>query len=431
MLRRRAAMKRTTFQRFYPLTIPLFFFVVYYFTAMAISSTQGYVRWSTLFQADFPRVLRDLTEVNGNHLRTNVHPIYVLLLNPIGALLTQLLKSQINAVLLMTSICGALSIYLTFQILLKIGFRSIHALIFSLILGFSAAHWLFSSMPETYIFTIVSLMLLVLIGMTQAGNLKYWIPAGVFSFGMLTTNIALNGIIYFFSIIKTERFKNAVRKTVIFLLIIVIIVTALSILQKVIYPSSHYFFMVKISGGETKFVFLPQNPAQAITRAGLLIANFIYYNFSAPEPMVVKDEVETQEDILLFNFIGFSRYPLFGKLAVAIWSFLILASIFSIIKFRLYQNPLWQCMAACLLFNFGLHTIYGEELFLYVCDWTFFALMCLAIGLKPILEKTGWISIVITILLLVYLALQIATNINFLRFIYDFLFTVRWSIEGW
>jgi len=424
-------MKRTTFQRFYPLAIPLFFFVVYYFTAMAISSTQGYVRWSTLFQADFPRVLRDLTEANGNHLRTNVHPIYVLLLNPIGVLLTQLLKSQINAVLLMTSICGALSIYLTFQILIKAGFRSIHALIFSMILGFSAAHWLFSSMPETYIFTIASLMLLVLIGITHAGNLKYWIPAGVLSFGMLTTNIALNGIIYFFSIIKTEQFKSAVRKAVIFLLILVIIVTALSVVQKMIYPSSFYFFMVKISGGETKFVFLPQSSSQAITRAGLLIANFAYYNFSAPEPMAVKDEVETQEDILLYNFIGLSRYPLTGKLAVAIWSCLILISAFSIVKYRLYLNPLMQCMVACLLFNFGLHTIYGEELFLYVCDWTFFALMCLAIGLKPLLEKTGWVSIVIIALLLVYLTLQIVTNINFLNFIYDFLFAVRWSIEGW
>ena len=41
--------------------------------------------------ADVPRVIADLTRFEANHYRTKVHPLFVILLNPPGALLKELL----------------------------------------------------------------------------------------------------------------------------------------------------------------------------------------------------------------------------------------------------------------------------------------------------------------------------------------------------
>ena len=65
-----------------------------------LETTQVFQEYDLLFELDPPRAITDLADYSGDHYRTTVHPIYVLLANPGGSLIRQFTGSEVSAALI-------------------------------------------------------------------------------------------------------------------------------------------------------------------------------------------------------------------------------------------------------------------------------------------------------------------------------------------
>ena len=72
-----------------------------------------------------------------------------------------------------------------------------------------------------------------------------------------------------------------------------------------------------------------------------------------------------------------------------------------------------QAAIACIAFNFILHSVYGDQLFLYVCNWTWAFMLILAYCCLECLKR-GW-QRATNVTLVLLLSLISINNIAFVR----------------
>ena len=160
-----------------------------------------------LFEADCSRVIQNSISLSGPQERARIHPLHVLLVAPIGSVLSLVMSGKLATVVI-TALCGALVLFnldrtLSQQLEMKLSDR----ILFVLLLGASASQVTFAMVPDTHILSALGLS-----GMASAltpervellrgesrGYLQ-WLRAGgavplawgVLAVGMLGTSLAL------------------------------------------------------------------------------------------------------------------------------------------------------------------------------------------------------------------------------------------------
>lgn len=115
---------------------------------------------SLFFEADNGRVFQDLTIITGyDHYRIKVHPIMLSLLVPITSFIKAFVGDWAMSIIIFQSLIGASVNILLYKILLKLNIKEHLATILMLILGFSFSMIIFSTIPETFIFSTFFLVL--------------------------------------------------------------------------------------------------------------------------------------------------------------------------------------------------------------------------------------------------------------------------------
>ena len=76
--------------------------------------------WGSVFNNDMPRIISDFYSNASDHYRTKVHPIYVLLIQPIVKLINVFMRNGIVSIIFFQSIIGVANICLLNYILTKI-----------------------------------------------------------------------------------------------------------------------------------------------------------------------------------------------------------------------------------------------------------------------------------------------------------------------
>ena len=203
-----------------------------------------------LFGMDIRRVINDMTEFSANHVRTSVHPLYVLFVNPLGNALTKihlLRGAEYTVALIVDVFCGALCVVLAFVIFRLMSPKLLNPICLTLIFAFSMSPLLFSTTPETSDLATCSLLVTYLLFWLNATtthkiSLGMWIFAGVFSLGVTTTNFVQTLICFCFARFSWRRRAAEGRKFLRSLGVMVGGVLAIgmlfALLQKAIYPSS-------------------------------------------------------------------------------------------------------------------------------------------------------------------------------------------------
>ena len=102
-----------------------------------------------LFEIDTARSIIDMTVFSGYHYRTEVHPIYVLLVNPIGELIGRILPSNEMTAVFINVFFGAIGVSLAYLVLRLTNTKTITALLAALLFGFSASQFYLSIIPDT------------------------------------------------------------------------------------------------------------------------------------------------------------------------------------------------------------------------------------------------------------------------------------------
>ena len=327
----------------------------------------------------------------------SVHPFVLLIIRPLVTLVSFFLKGdKLSAAFVLVAFAGALCVFLVWYFVKHTIGNSLYALLIASLLGASAAHLVFGSLLETYIF-LVAVMLVFLVLLLKDKPLFVLIITGTLSFGITITNFIQTAIAFIF--VKRD-FKQWVK----YGLIVGALVFLLTFLNNFVYPNSQpYFFDPSSFTAESGNTFAP-----SIARGLAVLRVMFLHSIVAPDPLILKEEIPFLK-VWMFKAdpMRLSKYAtVFGKSLAFVWLGLILLGGFLFLKnFKKQDNRFLFAFIFILLFNFMLHLRYGKDLFLYSTNWTYAIILFLAMAWKELADKK-WFQIS----LLVFLAMLLANN---------------------
>lgn len=357
------------------------FFSLYYITSGKLARSGAFNEFDTLFEIDPPRVIEDMAVFFGNHARTIVHPLYVLMINPVGMLINFFTRDIVLTARIINSALGACGVVLGFLFFLQFGIELLDALLLSLFFGMTTSHFFLSSIPDTASLAICSLIAtyFVFIRSYQTNKMVYhwWFLAGLFTLAVTTTNLAQTVICFLAGelIIYRKKYLPTLLDCVKFIVLVLLVAAGLACIQKMVYPSSIHFLSFADYGGELSYAspLIFQNPRVVIVHQ---IKNFLMANVIAPNPLFFS--IYGRDNPML-TFGTSHDFNLLGWAAIVMWWGLMLYALWQIFKKRDHLN-FFLVLGVCLLFNFVLHAFYGVtenriELFLYTGNLTFLILI--------------------------------------------------------
>lgn len=196
-----------------------FFFIFYFTLGQNMNYTFISDTFDSIFGADTPRVIKDLTIPEINHYRCAVHTLMLIILQPIVAILKSIIRDTNLTILLLQSVLGSSCVCLIFSILKNLTNKKELSVIISTLFGVSFSTMLFCSIPESYIFSAFFQLLfwhyIILLGEQKperlsAINIGTIALLGVFSFGIILVNFVsfIIGIIYLLNKLPNKRTLN-------------------------------------------------------------------------------------------------------------------------------------------------------------------------------------------------------------------------------
>jgi len=411
------------------LTLFVLFGGLYFGWGIALGKAGGYEYVNALLNADHKRVVRDLTVVAGDHDRTDAHPLFVLLLNPVGVLLSGGFGSRLVAAVAMNSAAGAACVVLTCAFFRRAGFGWFFAVLYAAILGLSSTHIFFGATPETWIFAALGIILLYFLAAVTPGRTSAFVPAAVFAAGMATTNLVPAALAFAAGIYKRASLKAVLIKTIVFGLVVTGCVAVLSVAQKLLYPRSTVFFLPEVYRYEFStyspivkyFGGLELNYLWARLRA---VAGVLFlYNVVVPQAVVRWYSAgEFCLPLKPFVDVDFARFGPVGFIAAAFWLGLIIWAAYSFIRHKENRTPVLIGLLLTLAFNVAFYFFYGTTLYVYAISTAFPLLASAALALRPYGRPGTKAFYVLAGALTCFLVLELANN---LRFLYQILGAFR------
>ncbi|HEV7406590.1 MAG TPA: hypothetical protein VGO11_26805 [Chthoniobacteraceae bacterium] len=384
--------------------------MIYFHMGLSMEE-RGTLRNNTFFHSDIGRVISDMTRSDANHGRTIVHPLFVLLTYPVGAGLTAVFGSPMRVAVAFNSFIGGVTVALTCLFFLACRVSLRRAVLGALLLGFSSSHLYFGSAPETYIFSCLSIILLVMGLAGKPRGWRWYLPAGFFSFSMLVTNLAFVVITYATAVPWDSWWKVA-RRVALLAAGVVVITMVLALVQRAIWPSCQVFFeRSRVVESESRFTSDHHNLAKVLEREGALLRYVFVYDFFAPTTYVEK--TSTGKPTLHIHSNSLSHITLAGRAAIGLWFALLLGALWRTAKSPALRKPLFIGLILCVAYNFFLHTLYGDDLFLYSCNTCFLVvawmILCVSDGNTPRLAK------IIDLMLLLLVSAEVLNNFHFVK----------------
>lgn len=404
-------------ERLTALALGLCFGIAYYALGTGMAATGVFEHKNDLmFTADLKRGVEHLTEFGANHWRTRPHPLFVLLFNPTGTLLTMALGSQLSAAVAMSSTAGGVCVYTCYMILRQIQLPQLTSVLLTAILGSSAAHVCYSAIPESYIFAAASLLLLYFALVCRAKT-KWFVAASLLAMGILISNLAQACLVYFCGVGREIKIRHRVMQVARIAAIVLVLAGVLNVVQRCIYNGSGLFFHPNAVLHERKFLYFPDTAADVLSRAESLSLHVFIYSFVAPLPTITVNKTDGLPSVT-FSVANARNWRPTGALAAAIIALLLAATLWPMIRHRLVSDPLVQAVLLCLAFNAVLHSVYGDQLFLYACNWTAGIVLLVGRCWRPMLEYKKW-SIVFNGTLALLFAAMLVNNVAFFQSLID------------
>ncbi len=369
------------------------------------------------FHSDVRRVVNDVTIPAASHRRTNVHPLFVLLANPAGTLLAKALGSTEHAAVLVNSLVGGMGIAAAGLFFALAGVPLRRGVLCTLLLGCSTTHLYFGSLPETYAWSGLSIVLLFLVALCRPNDWRWAWPAGVLAFGILSTNLAMAAITQGSTLLpgggaayEAGQAMRRFRRWVSYGALVVGLTALLALAQLAIWPTSALFFSPAAYRGESRFVKAPSASRHFAHREAKLLRHVFGYDWFAPALKKVSDHKRGYVMELQGERLRAATLP--GNVALILWLALLGGSVWGALHGRLHRLPIFAALAVCLLFNQVLHTVYGDDFFLYGCNSCFVLLAMVAMATREVrCWRCGdeWLDLGFLLLL----TLQVANNWGF------------------
>lgn len=360
----------------------LVFFALYFWQGSQFLRSPAVSEDSLLFEADPRFAVNDMTNFRADYYSApSRHPLFVLMTNPVGSLLSWVV-SPFHAALILNSLFGALGVALVFLVFDRWRQSLLPGLPLALCSGVTMSQLFFGSLPETY--ALAACTLLVLYGLTiisiQQKRVDFWpwVIAGVLAMGITATN-AVQAVICFAVAAKVAH-KNDGRPVSALVLLYTIelgaIVIALAVVQKAIYPAADVFFwpwVQRVSFGYVDYSAL----AHPFTLAARELQHFVLANVVGPVPQPIP---WPGTSLPALTYDTAPHFALLGWIGAALWLGILVAGIFTAVRYRAEDRSVLKAFLLCVGFGFLLHTFFGigvtgrQEIFLYSAHWNFLVL---------------------------------------------------------
>ena len=314
------------------------------------------------FGADVQRVIHDMTDPLANHERTIVHPVFPLILLPIGGLLAKFTSSLGIAAQLIISLSAAMTGILLFATTQNLGLKPIDSWLLIGAFASSSAFIFWWSIPETFPTGSLSILVPFYLLSRQEARLKAWTLALAGSLAITTTNVSAGIVALFFS----KQRKNFVK----ILLLALLLILALSFLQKSYLPSAKYFFGGSVA---TEQRFIPKNTDPRGSLPGRALDFAVYTGVVPGEPIRwVKG-----------MYFPYGLNLLSGFRAIPAISWIALLAIGSIELFHNFRSNFSKAVFFFLVSQFSLHMVYGDQPFLYSAHFLPEFILLISLGFQP------------------------------------------------
>ncbi len=315
------------------------------------------------FSSDCGRVLANMrSRLESDHHRTNVHPLFSIIMHPVyrtvafvttGAGAGEKAESPkfIAASQYLCGVGGAVAMALFFAVLRAMGTPRADSVVYC-ILGASSAFAIFwFTVPETYAWGSISILFALLVAAIGCSRplrgFWYWL-ASLGSFAITTTN-------WMVGLLATWT-RMPFRKA--FLITVAVCVTAsgLSIGQKLLFPSSWFFFNI---AREKNYVMQDHGGGPAASLRAM-----IFHTAAASDLTTLRHPRYPEMTIVRMQGSAAGGRAWYGKLAAGIWMVLLAGGVWALIRHP-GSNAFRLTLGLSLAGQFVLHLVYGAETFLY------------------------------------------------------------------
>lgn len=316
------------------------------------------------FHSDIGRVVDDMTVYGIDHDHTNVHPLFLLILFPVVYVLkTALLLEPITAVRIVIAVVAGLWFSSLFISLRVIGCRRFDATLFSVLAATSAAAVFWFVVPETYPFGSLSILLaLGCVALTQHRKLS---PLSYVVVNVLTLSITItNWMVGILATIVNHRRKQFLQITLTAFCILAVLVAV----QKVIFPSSNAggFFSYPDDAGEAGYMIQPDSGGPL-----KVVKSFVFDTLVMPAINLVNNKIDEYPLWPIRMSVQMSSPgsgSVWGSIAVVLWIALLSLGLWGLFSTRKHLR-LRVVLGLTILGQLALHTVYGNETFLYTLNF--------------------------------------------------------------
>lgn len=325
------------------------------------------------FEGDTSRVYNNMVYRKSDHSRVKVHPIILLTTHPIVFFLKKMLHLE-SIIAVRIVIAGVAFLWmLAFFVLLRImGCCRLDTLLFSLLLAVSAASVFWLTVPETFSFGSLSILLALIIALLAHKRKlsPFWfIWINVISLGFVVTNWVA-GI---FATIMSNRLKRAMHILVYSFFLVVLLWRV----QKFIYPDITFFLGEHDDPWNWNLLGMKLSGMITVTLDAMV--SILYHTLIMPAIQVVNDGVRLPRFVMITQSSPPGSASLWGLCAVFLWTILLILGVWKLFSLKkLFSFRI--VLGLTLLSQLALHVVYGEETFLYSLHFVVLLLPLVALG---------------------------------------------------
>jgi hypothetical protein len=368
-----------------------------------------------LFDADLGLWTIDLARPQGPHTPTSVHPLFMLFFKPLGTFLRRLLRgagvrlAARLAAALLCAVAGGAAVG-GFRVLLdRLGVPAPRARPWTLVFALSATQIVFSSLPESFAFSALSLILVfaVAAGPRPAGAAS--VVVGVFSFGITVTNLAAVALARASSLEWRRGARRALAATGRHLAIVLLVAAVLGVVQWLVYPRARPFFVPEIPGAAYQRSFIRSaSPAFLATRSVDVASHLLFTGLAAPQ--TVARQTHTARVVTDFTPQPLLRPRWSSGLHGVLWAVLLVLAVRGLVRRPGPRGGVVVALVSWLAMQAGLHFVFGTSLFLYSGHWVFALVAVAAVGLEGEASRGTGRARLVAALAFLLAALQAAAN---------------------
>ncbi|MCU0549113.1 MAG: hypothetical protein MUC48_07175 [Leptolyngbya sp. Prado105] len=343
------------------------------------------------FGSDVERVFSNMSFRTAPNSRAKVHPIFSLLVFPLVKAVRTLTGTPPEmAVMLLMAGTTAVWVGLLYVTLRLMGCRRFDATVFSVLSLSSAALIFWTTIPETYLFGSLSMLVaLLVVALSQVSVLPTWsyILMSAFSLSITTTNWMAG--------MAATIVNHTLRRAIAITGTALALILGLWVVQSRIFPSTT--FITDLS--EELLYTMPKTSGGPIR----VLLGFFFHPMVVPAMQLIPSNRNQPEwPMLSVQHALPGSGSLWGAIAFFIW--MVMLGFGVLACWGIQKNLKLRITVALTLFGqLALHLVYGEETFLYAIHLIPFLIIVCAMA-----TLTKWRSIVVglAILLIVFAGLN-------------------------